>query len=373
MKIGMFTDTYEPKIDGIVSSIKAYAAELKRRGHTVKIYSPKNSLFAKEEAVSADNTRIPSLSYYAYPDFRLSLPYDPRLVHKIRKERFDVIHTHTPGSIGLLGIGAARLFGIPAVHTYHTHLEEYVHYFPAPETLSKYGVKKFVSAYINRHHAAIAPSRAIQALLKEYGVEIPTHVLPSGIDLPGFAHLKTPHTAYPYIITMSRIGKEKNLDFLVHVFTVLAQRHSDLHFIIAGGGPYEKELAAIVQKSAAADRIHLMGFMRHKELFPLVAGARTFLSASKTETQGLTTVEALACGTPVVAVKASGVEDTLAGDVGGYLVPEDIELFVEKVSALLTDNSLYAQKKHEALGRAHDFSVEACTDRLLGIYNECHS
>src|ERR1051326_8759718 len=131
MKIGMFTDTYEPKIDGIVSSIRSYTAELERRGHTVKIYSPKSSFLGKEKNIPARNTRIPSLSYYAYPDFRLSIPYNPRLVNNIRKEKFDVIHTHTPGSIGLLGIGAARLFGIRSVHTYHTNLAEYLHYFPA--------------------------------------------------------------------------------------------------------------------------------------------------------------------------------------------------------------------------------------------------
>ncbi|MFA6006791.1 MAG: glycosyltransferase [Candidatus Paceibacterota bacterium] len=368
MHIGMFTDTYEPKIDGIVSSIKTYTAELEKRGHTVKIYSPKNAFFREEHTAHPDNTRIPSLSYYAYPDFRLSLPYDPRLVNNIRKEKFDVIHTHTPGSIGLLGIGAARLFGIRSVHTYHTNLEEYLHYFPAPEIISKYGVKKFVAIYMNRHDACIAPSTAVKRLLTDYGVSVPVHVLPSGVNFDDFDNLQPQPKAYPYIMSMSRIGREKNLAFLVKAFVLVSKSHPDIHFIIAGGGPYEDELREIVKASPVHDRIHLTGFIKHGELFPLVAGAKVFLSASTTETQGLTTLEALACGTPVVAVKASGVEDTLAGDNGGYLVPEDLEKFAEKVSLLLNNSEIRTAKSKEAKLRANDFSIESCTDKLLGVY-----
>lgn len=370
MKIGMFTDTYEPKIDGIVTSIKTYTEELTRRGHTVKIYSPKNSLFVKEEReADPDNTRIPSLSYYAYPDFRLSLPYDPRLVNNIRKEKFDVIHTHTPGSIGLMGIGAARLFGVRSVHTYHTDLEQYTHYFPAPEVITKFGVKRFVSIFMNRHDAGIAPSTAVQKFLLDYGVTVPVAVLPSGVSLKNFENLKSHHESYPYIITFGRIGSEKNLKFLIDAFTRLASQFPDLHFLIVGDGPYREELEQIVKSSGLETRIHLLGMIRHEELFPIVKNALVFLSASTTETQGLTTLEAMACGVPVVAVQGPGVEDTLAGDQGGYLVPENLEKFCEKVSILINETKVREAKSKEALKRAGDFSIESCTDRLLGIYN----
>lgn len=378
MHIGMFTDTYEPKIDGIVSSIKAYTAELTKRGHTVQIYSPKNSLFTKEIGIEKNihNTRIPSLSYYAYPDFRLSIPYDPRLISKINKEKFDVIHTHTPGSIGILGICVAKLFGIRAVHTYHTNLEEYLHYFPAPKVISKFGIKKFVSMYMNRHNAVIAPSNAVKTLLGNYNIDVPITVLPSGINLKKFRHIlpatwkpgvQVPVGA-PYVMTMSRIGKEKNLEFLVDAFNLLSSSYPDLHFIIAGGGPYEEELKKITKDSPVRERIHMTGFVQQPELFSMVRDAQVFLSASTTETQGLTVLEALASGTPVVAVKGSGVEDTLVGDSGGYLVPENIEKFCEKVSLLLTDLKLREMKSKEAVSRAKDFSIESCTEKLLEIY-----
>ena len=223
---------------------------------------------------------------------------------------------------------------------------------------------------MNRHDAGIAPSAAIKKLLLEYGVNIPVTVLPSGISLKNFEHVKPHQEAYSYLITFGRVGSEKNLIFLLDAFTRLAPQFPDLHFMIVGDGPYFEELTALVADRGLGHRIHLPGMLRHPELFPIVKGAHVFLSASVTETQGLTTLEALACGTPAVAVQGPGVEDTLEGDRGGYLVPQDLEKFCEKVALLLTDKTVREAKSKEAVGRAEDFSIESCTDRLLEMYQE---
>lgn len=379
MNICLVTDTYLPRVNGVVQSIRSFAREFKRHGHRVFILAPR---FPKYQDPEADIWRFPSHYLFFDPEDRLAntwLPSSQALIRRLGEAKIDLIHTQTPFSLGMAAIGWARRFQIPLVHTYHTLFEAYVHLYIRilTEKAGRSLAARFSRWFCNQHDLNVVPSSPIKETLQGYGVTRPIVVNPTGIDLSPFQNLEGPRMRKQLgfgeqdilLLTMGRVAREKNLPFLFDVLERLAPRHPQARLVISGQGPALEETKAECTRRGLQDKVVFLGYLNRKDWVDLYAAADLHLLASVTETQGLVLTEAMAAGTPCVAVAAMGVKDVMAGG-GGLAVGLNVEEFAAAVHRLLTDQDLYAAKVAEAKIQAQAWSIEAKAVEMLGHYQD---
>ncbi len=375
MKIGLFSDAYLPEISGVTTVVSWLKQELERRGHEVYVYVPAyiGARDNREERVY----RFRSRRFLFNTASRVALPYNRRAARTFK--HLDIIHSHTPFSLGLVALGAALRYHIPHVHTYHTHLVEYRHYLPFPLRPPKRTTEELTAAFCNRCTVITAPSTPMKEALLSYGVHRPIHVLPFGVNLELFQRpsvwdprreLGIGADAHLYLYA-GRLAVEKNLPFLVRAYKRIhaADPHSVL--VIAGDGPRRRPLEELVRAEGLTDAVIFAGFLDHPRLVDLYKQADLFLFASKTETEGMVLIEAMAGGTPAVAIGEMGVLDVVQPEVNGILVPEDEQKFAHAALSVLSDPERYRKLRDGALARAQDLSAQSATSRLIAIFEEC--
>jgi 1,2-diacylglycerol 3-alpha-glucosyltransferase len=302
---------------------------------------------------------------------------------------FDILHTHGPLFLEFHGVRWARRIGCPVVHTYHTHWELYAaHYFNAvaARLLVQY-LRPLMRRFLNRHDLVLTPSSQMMKVLRSYNVKRRIEVLPTGIDVAAFqmvdrgsagsrsAELRFRRQwnigrATKLLFYAGRIVKEKNIPFLYQVLKKVIAKYPDTMLLLAGGGPDRRSLQAQALNEGIGRNVRYCGYLTHQELIPAYHAADLFVFASLTETQGIVLTEAMACGTPVVAVSALGVLDILESGKGGFLVEENVEAFADVVLRLLGDRQLLDEKSREALESARLWSIETMVQKLLRFYRE---
>ncbi|MCD5416444.1 glycosyltransferase [Candidatus Bipolaricaulota bacterium] len=374
MRIGLFSDAYLPEISGVTTAVHWLKEELERLGHEAYIYAPAYKGFRdKEEHLF----RFRARRFIFHKASRVALPYSRKAARSFK--RLDIVHSHTPFSLGLVAVGAATLSRIPHVHTYHTHLLESRHYLPLSSLLPERETEKIIAAFCNRCAVVTAPSLPFKEKLVEYGVHRPIHILPSGVNLSLFRKeqaweprqkLAIPAGATLFLYA-GRLAMEKNLPFLVRAFARLHEEDREAVLVIAGDGPKRKELEDQVEKSGLSKAVRFAGFLAHPQLIDLYRAADLFLFSSKAETQGLVLLEAMAGGTPVVAIGELGVLDIVCDGINGLFAPEEEKRFARIALDLMNDSARYAQLKEGALKTAKELSAHSSTLRLLEIFNQC--
>ena len=377
MNIGMFTDIYRPAVNGVTRSIDTLRESLEARGHTVYIFAPSVRHHPKEERV----IRLPSIKRLSPKEIPIGISFVPLLMRKVRPLKLDIIHTHLPFFIGSLGYRVAKKLSVPKIHTYHTHLTEYAHYSPFPGTQRpvRYGLRRLSKRYCNNSDYVIAPSTAIREVLISYGVTKPIVVNPTGIVCDEFRRLTNDeatnlfrHYAIPLgqriILFGCRLAKEKNLLFLLQCFERIAHIHTNVHLVFAGGGPMEQAIHRQAKKAGLEARTTITGLLQKQEMAKFFGAADVFAFPSYTETQGIVLAEAMAAGCPVVAIDALGPKDAIHDGVDGFLVPNDVDAFTNKLLQILEDDALQQQFSRAAINNAQQFSAERTTDRLLEVY-----
>ncbi|MFQ6057056.1 MAG: glycosyltransferase, partial [Methanosarcinales archaeon] len=221
MKIVFFTDTYTPQVNGVVTSIKLFSEQLRKR-HKVYIVCPYDKKLRKEKNVYA----LRSFSFRPYPEYRIGLP-SLKVLRIIRKIRPDIIHLQSPASIGLIGLSIAKFLKIPIVMTYHTFLTDYVHYLTKRKFLKKINkraIRKYTKWFFNRADIITVPSNPIKKLLKSYGIRKPIKVLPTGLKLEEFNIKVKKKNKVPVILHVGRITKEKRIDVILREFKKLLKK-----------------------------------------------------------------------------------------------------------------------------------------------------
>lgn len=381
MRIGIFTDTYLPDINGVSTSIMTVESGLKKLGHTPFIFAPNNKL--RYESFPEKNTwRLPSVRFYGEKRFRFAVrPLFPKNLHDLP---FNIVHTQTPFPIGALGLRLAKKKNLRTVHTYHTRYQEYGHYLKMPKfiinILTKIIMPRIIR-FVNKHDAVIAPSSAIKRELESFGVRKPISVIPTGIDVQktnSLANAKDPRQIMEkygltdtseLIISTSRLAKEKNIEFIIRAMPIIIKERPLARLLIIGDGDWKQNLEKLVQEIDMKKHIIFTGFMKHENIFPIYRAGRIFVFSSLTETQGLGALEAMVMGLPVVALKATGIEDLLENNKGGFLIEQkDTDKFAQVVIKLLEDTRLHGLKSEEARRRADDFSIEKTTQALIAVY-----
>lgn len=377
MHIGIVTDTYLPRVNGVVQSIRTFTQQFRKRGHKVTIMAP---AFPEIKEPEQDIWRFPSRYLFFNPEDRLPKPNDPvsrKMLLQIPDLKLDIIHTQTPFALGIAVAKLARKLKIPSVHTYHTLFEAYMPlYFPyIPAFMGKWFARSFSRKFCNWHTQVVVPSTAIAQVLKEYGVKSPIAIIPTGTDLTPFQKVDGERMRkkmgfgpdQPLLLTMGRVAHEKNIPFLFDVLERLKNKQAKL--VIAGQGPALEDVKAISRQRKLGDRVMFVGLLSKEDWADLYAAADLHLLASVTETQGLVLTEAMAAGTPCVAVAAMGVKDVMAGG-GGLAVPLDVAQFTDAVDRMLSDKKFYKEKKDECKTQAKLWSAEAKAEQMLANYQQ---
>lgn len=375
MRIGIFTDSYQPYISGVVRSIETFTQELTSLGHTVYIFAPR---YPNYDETNPNIFRFLSVRPPTNPDFSVAVPISPRLRYTLKKLQLDIIHVHSPFIMGRLGARYARRGRIPLVFTYHTLYDQYVHYVPFGQNITRDLVVHWSRHFCNKCDQVLTPSSKVKELLAEYGVTSPVEVLPTGINLNKFAvgdpdWLRQRYNLSPaakILLFVGRLGKEKNVDFLLQAFRQVADQCPDAVLFIVAKGPEEQAMRDLAYELEISDRVIFTGFLQGSELINCYHGADLFVFPSVTETQGLVVVEAMAARLPVVAINAFGVADMVTSGRDGILTDHSLPAFSSTVVELLRDEKRREQMSQQAWLKAESLSSRNMTLKLVKIYEE---
>lgn len=375
LNIGFFTDTYHPHINGVVSSIDIFKNELEALGHNVYIFGPKINWTDKDQENNV--FRFRSVKLFFHDELVFPMPFSFNFFRKFPKIKLDIIHSHTPFSLGLIAQMMGFLKTVPVVHTYHTLYPEYVKaYLPRSKKYSPSIVKKLSRTYCNHCNLIIAPSPKLKDLLIEYGIKKRISVLPTGIDLNNFKEQSNNFIREKYNISQNekvllfvgRIGKEKNIDFLIDGFEKLCKNIDlKLKFLIIGDGPAKNDLEKKVKENGIDDKVIFTGYLKRQEVIKACFESDCFVFSSQTDTQGMVLLEAMAAGLPIVALQDRAFSNIIINSKTGFLVKDNKE-FVEKVSKILKNNKLAENLSLSALERIRDFSAREQTLKLVDFY-----
>ena len=379
MRILMVSDVYFPRVNGVSTSIQAFRQALQAAGHSVTLIAPDYGQTVEDET---GIIRIASRGVIIDPEDRMMrIRHIHRLTAELRAEHYDIIHIHTPFVAHYAGLKLARKLKLPVVATYHTFFEEYLYnYIPwLPKSWLRYVARRFSRTQCADLDALVVPSTAMKQVLENYGITTPMAVLPTGLDLrmfdsgDGMAFRQHHSLAAdrPLLLFVGRVAFEKNIGFLLEVVEQLLPSLPDVLLLITGEGPAEKSLHAQVQRSGLEQNVRFMGYLRRDgDLQACYKAADVFVFASRTETQGLVLLEAMACGTPVVSTAVLGTKDVIGAGIGGLVAPENAALFAAQVKRLMIGKTLHAQKAKEAHQYAATWSHTAQAEKLLAFYQD---
>ncbi len=380
MRILMISDVYFPRINGVSTSILSNRDSLLEFGHEVTLIAPAYPSGHQHEHWVL---RIPSRGVWRDPEDRM-MHYRPvlALAGELRRKYFDIVHIQTPFVAHYAGIRLARLLAIPVVATYHTYFEEYLDYYVPlrPKALLRTLARGLSASQGNGVDALIAPSHAMRDKLMEYGIATETRVIPTGIDLRQFSsgdgerfrNMIGIEPARPALLFTGRVAHEKNIDFLLEVVARVRRELPDILLIVTGEGPAESHLRNLAARLGISDNVIFVGYLdRKRGLLDCYAAADVFVFSSRTETQGLVLIEAMAMGLPVVAHALMGTRDVLRDGMGALVAADrDHEDFCAKVLHLLHDREAHREQRQRAREYAQTWSIDHCARRLAEYYAE---
>lgn len=386
MRVAIFSDAYHPRVSGLVSSIDEFCKGLTKRGHEVRIVCPRYpSNRLNDQPDPFQTIRVASSSAFISAEDRLAIPWREHEA-LLELDKFDpqAVHVQTEFSIGILGRKYCRNRKIPILSTCHTHYEMYIKgYLPLlPEDIGKLAARMWLRSVYAHDDLVITPSRHIRDVMLGYGIQHDYIVIPTGVDESLFfphpqeaeefkRKLAVRHPGFEkghLLVYIGRIGQEKNLKLLAEAMILIVSEVPETHLLLVGDGPRKAELRQIFHQHGLEEHVAWTGFLPRSQLPAIYSAADIFVFPSKTETQGLVTIEAMLCGTPVVGVNRMGTAEILEGDVGGLLSEDDPGDFAEKVLHLLRDPTLRATKSAEALRHARRWTIGNSCDQMEQLY-----
>jgi len=376
MNICMFTNTYLPHVGGVACSVALFAKDLQNLGHQVLVVAP---VFPDElqEERQENILRVPAIQNFNGSDFSLRIAVPFKIANRIKEFQPDIIHSHHPYLLGDAALRTAWRRNIPLVFTHHTLYEKYTHYVPLDSNNLQRFVINLSTQYANLCNRVIAPSHSVAELIKERGVTTPIEEIPTGVDLDFFNHgqgerfLREQGIANqkPVIGHVGRLAPEKNLRYLAEAAALFLKNHQGT-FLVVGKGASEKEILNAFQSIRLDQKVMLVGEKTGRELSDAYSAMDLFLFASKTETQGMVLVEAMAAGQPVIAVDASGVREVVEDGQNGRLLREDAsqEEFARAINGFVSNPETAQKWRQGALKTAGSFARRKVANYLLQLY-----
>jgi 1,2-diacylglycerol 3-alpha-glucosyltransferase len=379
LRVLFVSDVYFPRVNGVSTSIRTFRSDLAQLGVETLLVAP-----AYPNAPADDDPtviRVPSGGVPLDPeDRRFHGGALKRTMSAELAARVDLVHIQTPFVAHYAAVKFARTHRLPVIATYHTFFEDYLHHYVPilPRTIGRRLARRFTLSQCDDVAALISPSAPMRDALLAYGVTTPIEVLPTG--LPALSYVRGDGARFrqrfhlpadrPLLLYVGRVAYEKNIEFLLRMFVrVRAQRPQAL-FVIAGEGPARESLVKLAHSLGLESAVRFIGYLdRNTDLPDCYAAGDAFVFASRTETQGLVLLEAMAQGTPVVSTAELGTRSILTPGCGAIVVPEDEAKFAEGALAAL---ALGPEDPRRAQLRAHaeSWASQAMARRLIGFYEK---
>lgn len=357
MKILFISDVYYPRINGVSTSIKSFKENLEQLGHEVRLIAPK---YSNHRCSEKWIKRVPSFQVPYDPEDRLMNYFQLRKLKKwVESEKFDLIHIHTPFMAHYFGLNLRKTLSIPCIETYHTFFEDYLHhYIPwLPEKFGRLFARWVSRRQCNSVDGVVVPSKPMLDVLTQYGIDKPMSVIPTGID----KHFLTKRNSDVFklnyqlpmdkkiLLYVGRVAKEKNIEFLLHVVKNISREYKDILLLITGEGPADKDLDLKIKELGIYEFVKRLPYLdRGNELPQCYSAADVFVFSSKSETQGIVPLEAMAQGTPVVAIAEMGIASVIKNNEGAFATKDNLEEFVSCVKKLISNDKLHASQSKKA-------------------------
>jgi 1,2-diacylglycerol 3-alpha-glucosyltransferase len=377
------SDVYFPRVNGVSTSIRTFRQDLSACGVDTLLVVPSYDQSTTSDERAEDEPGILRVASAGVPkdpeDRRMRWGPLSRVLANIPRGHVDMVHIHTPFVAHYAGARFARSASIPCVATYHTFFEEYLHhYVPVlPRRIGRVLARSFTRSQCADVQALIAPSDPMRDVLLEYGVSTPIHVLPTGLPADRFisgdserfrAQARIP-AGRPLVTYVGRVAHEKNIEFLVKVFVEVRRTVPAAMLVIAGEGPARESLRQMVVRLGLERDVHFAGYLdRNTGLLDCYAAANVFVFASRTETQGLVLLEAMAQGAPVVSTAELGTRSILKAGCGAVVVEEKLQPFSAAVTQVLQDENLRNDLAERGRAYAKTWSSAVMARRLADLY-----
>ncbi|PJI09538.1 MULTISPECIES: glycosyltransferase family 4 protein [Clostridium] len=378
MKILITTDAYYPMTNGVVISTSNLYRQLKYLGHDVKILTLSSS---GKEYIEGDVFYLSSYSTNVYPNSRIMKPIKNKLVGELIKWSPDIIHSQTEFSTMILAKYIRRKLNIPQVHTYHTMYEDYMHYFLCGKALKRTVLPKLTGALLNTFEAVIAPTEKVKLKLESYNVSTNIKVIPTGIDMTKF-NRQLPKSEKEKLLSkyglcsndivmlyVGRIAEEKNIEEVLKLYRKSLKYVSNIKLLIVGGGPFLGRLKTLVKESNIKEYVKFTGMIESEEIYKYYKLGDIFVTASQSETQGITYIEALASGLPTICRWDLCVKDLIINGKTGFTYKNEDE-FISALLSVIRSEKLRNNIMKNLSYKLREYSVEHFADRVLETYNE---
>ena len=375
MKILITTDLYMPLINGVVISVINLKKGLEAQGHKVKVLTLSQSIHSMK---MGDIYYLGSVSSGGvYPGTRFCVRMPDKILKEIVSWRPEIVHSQCEFSTFRFASKIAKECRATLVHTYHTVYEEYTHYFCPSKVLGKYLIAKFSKHILNKADLVIAPSWKVEGIIKHYGVTSPVFVVPSGIDFETFAKMpsrqwisekKAEYGLKKQCLTLiyvGRLAKEKNVNELLEL--VACCKEMPIKLLIVGDGPIRAELEKKAQKLGVSDRVAFTGMVKPKDVWKYYHLGDVFVNASTSETQGLTYIEAMAAGLPMICKRDDCLNQLIKDGVNGWQYHSHSE-FRHLVRLIDNDITLRAKMSDNSMAQARKYSTTAFAKKMAEIY-----
>ncbi len=383
MRVGIFTDTYPPYINGVSTSIKMLETALRRKGHQVYIVTVNPEGMGYKYEDNGRIIRIPGIPTGIY-DYRLTGIYPVRILKTIKKWNLDVIHSHTEFGVGTFARLVAKQYNIPLVHTYHTMYEDYVHYITHGyfDKSSKKLAEYFTKFYCDKTATElIVPSKKTYDLFKnKYKVNRNVHIVPTGIDVERFylekldknklkqlkntLGIKENEIVINYV---GRLAKEKSVETLIETQANLIKQFK-VKLLIVGSGPDLDHFKQMTKKLKIEKQVIFTGAVPWEEVPYYYGISDIFATASVTETQGLTVIEAMAAGLPVVCADDEAFRDVVVDGLNGRLFKTKRQ-YKKCMEEILSNQGMLKSMKKQARITAESHSLKYYAEKILDVYN----
>ena len=391
MRVLFVSDVYFPRVNGVSTSIATFRTDLAAAGVRTTLVVPQYAApDATADWADPEIIRVPAAGVPRDPeDRRMRWGELGRTLRALATRRFDLVHIHTPFLAHYAGLRFARAQGIPVLETYHTFFEEYLHHYVPllPRALGRRLARGVTRSQCAQVDAIVAPSQPMRAMLEAIGVTQPVQVIPTGLPADRFVRgdgvrFRSMHglpAERPLLLYVGRVAHEKNIGFLIDAFLEVRRARRDALLVIAGEGPARAALLAQVERLGLTNDVAFVGYLdRDRGLADCYAAAAVFVFASRTETQGLVLLEAMAQGCAVVSTAHLGTASILLPGCGAHVAPDETGAFASAVIGLLDDPEraarLGAQARRYAQGwasslmawRMREFYAEQCARVKIG-------
>jgi len=381
MNIGIFSDTYIPQVNGVVTVIRALKAGLQARGHNVYIFTVKHPLVKEAE----DGVfRVLSFQFPTEPQHRIGMFLTQEIYNMVKPLNLDIIHTQSEFSLYLASRQVSRKFNIPSIHTLHSYYPDYIHYLPPPINLVlERKLPSYIRYILRSQRMVICPSGKNADYLSSIKYPRQVRIIPNGIDLSHFydhsGELKESGRKMrerfgvaegeDLIVFLGRLGAEKNVPVLLENFREIL-RYKNVKLALVGDGPDRRSLEEYCHENGLTESVIFTGYLKWPvEVKQVYAAADLFMSASHSEVHPISFIEAMASGLPVVAAADKSIEDMVINGENGWALDNDAKLW-EKALEILKNPELKNSMGEKSREISLNYTMDRFIDKMIACYEE---